>query len=66
MVAPKEKALDCGECHAKNGRLQNLPASTCLGATASDGLIFSGYLLIGGAFFGAILHAILRGCLAAT
>jgi len=25
MVAPKEEALSCEECHSKNGRLKNLP-----------------------------------------
>jgi len=38
MVAPKEKALACTECHSKAGRLAASTASTCRGATAcADG-----------------------------
>ena len=61
MVAPKEKALDCGECHAKNGRLQNLAGFYMPGRDSLKWLDILGYLLIGGAFFGAIVHAIMRG-----
>jgi len=61
MVAPKEKALDCAECHSKNGRLQNLAGFYMPGRDSFRWLDIFGYLLIGGAFFGAILHAVLRG-----
>ncbi len=61
MVAPKEKALDCGECHAPKGRLQDLAGFYMPGRDHFRWLDILGYLLIGGAFFGAIIHATLRG-----
>ena len=60
MVAPKEKALECGECHSKNGRLQNLAGFYMPGRDSMRWLDIMGYLMIGGAFFGVIAHAVLR------
>ena len=61
MVAPKEKALACSECHAKNGRLQNLAGFYMPGRDSFRWLDILGYLLMAGTLFGVILHATLRG-----
>lgn len=60
MVAPKEKALKCGECHSKNGRLANLTGFYMPGRDGLPWLDFIGYLILIGAIGGVILHAILR------
>jgi hypothetical protein len=60
MVAPKEKALKCGECHSKNGRLANLTGFYMPGRDGLPLLDFVGYLILVGAIGGVILHAILR------
>ncbi|MGO9172540.1 MAG: tetrathionate reductase family octaheme c-type cytochrome [Rhodomicrobium sp.] len=61
MVAPKEQALACGECHAKNGRLAALAGFYMPGRDNFKWLDLAGYLLIAGSFAGVMLHAMLRG-----
>jgi octaheme c-type cytochrome (tetrathionate reductase family) len=60
MVAPKDKALACGECHARDGRLASLTGFYMPGRDAFGWLDLLGYLAIGGAFVGVLLHGLLR------
>ncbi len=60
MVAPKDKALTCQECHAKDGRLAGLPGFYMPGRDANpwlDGLGFGLVGLVGAAVTG---HGLLR------
>ncbi len=59
-VAPKEKALACGDCHARQGRLDQLAGFYMPGRGNFRWLDWAGYLLIAAALAGAILHAVLR------
>ena len=61
MVAPKEKALACAECHAKNGRLAALAGFYMPGRDNFHWLDWAGYLLLAATFAGVLLHAMLRG-----
>jgi hypothetical protein len=61
MVAPKEKALSCGECHAKGGRLASLTGFYMPGRDGFGWLDVAGYLALAGSLGGVLLHAILRG-----
>ncbi len=60
MVAPKEKALKCGECHSKKGRLANLTGFYMPGRDSFALLDFFGYIALLGAIGGVLLHAVLR------
>ncbi len=60
MVAPKEQALACGECHARNGRLAALAGFYMPGRDNFQWLDWAGYLLMAGTFAGVLLHALLR------
>jgi octaheme c-type cytochrome (tetrathionate reductase family) len=59
MVAPKENALACNECHAREGRLSQLEGFYLPGR---DGrwLDWLGLLLAGGTLLGVLGHALLR------
>lgn len=59
MVAPREGALDCAECHRKNGRLEGLKDFYLPGRDARW-LDWLGLLLVGGTLLGALGHALLR------
>jgi octaheme c-type cytochrome (tetrathionate reductase family) len=61
MVAPKEKALACSECHAKDGRLASLTGFYMPGRDGFGWLDAAGYLALAGSLGGVLLHAILRG-----
>jgi octaheme c-type cytochrome (tetrathionate reductase family) len=61
MVAPKEQALACAECHARKGRLAALAGFYMPGRDNYPWLDLAGYLLIAATFAGVILHAFLRG-----
>ncbi len=63
MVAPKEQALRCSDCHAKEGRLAELAGFYMPGRDSLPWLDWAGYLLLAGAAGGVLLHALLR-CLA--
>lgn len=60
MVAPKEDALECGECHAKAGRLSHLKGFYMPG-TGNKLLDLIGLIAILGTLGGVLSHAALRG-----
>ena len=60
MVSPKDDALSCNECHAKEGRLKDLPGVYMPGASHSDWLDLIGLLAILGTLGGVLLHALIR------
>ncbi len=59
MVAPKEEAVACAECHAREGRLAGVGGFYLPGR---DGrwVDWLGVLLVGGALLGVLGHALLR------
>lgn len=61
MVAPKEDAVACGECHAAKGRLAGLTGFYLPGRRAPVWLDWLGWLLVGGTLLGVLGHAALRG-----
>jgi hypothetical protein len=60
MVAPKEDAMGCGDCHSKAGRLADLEGFYMPGRDSFKWLDIVGYLLILGALTIVVLHTILR------
>jgi octaheme c-type cytochrome (tetrathionate reductase family) len=60
MVAPKEKALNCVECHSRQGRLQNIAGIYLPGRDRVEWLDTAGYSLAGLAFLGVLGHGALR------
>ena len=60
MVAPKEKALACQECHARNGRLQELDGFYMPGRDNNKWLDIAGVLLVLGSLGGVLLHGLIR------
>lgn len=60
MVAPKEQALNCAECHSRQGRLQNIAGVYIPGRDRSAWLDTAGYSLAGLAFLGVLGHGALR------
>jgi len=60
MVAPKQDALACAECHRKDGRLDGLKGFYMPGRDSFRWLDILGYLALGGALLGVLLHALLR------
>ncbi|NEX11259.1 MAG: cytochrome C [Prosthecochloris sp.] len=60
MVSPKEEALSCVECHARNGRLQNLSGFYLPGRDTDRYLELFGLLVIVGSLAGVVVHGILR------
>jgi len=60
MVTPKDKALDCNECHAKEGRLKDLKGFYMPGRGDNDWLDLIGLLLILGTLGGVLIHALIR------
>ncbi|MBN2166096.1 MAG: tetrathionate reductase family octaheme c-type cytochrome [Marinilabiliaceae bacterium] len=61
MVATKDKALSCDECHVReNGRLASLPGFYLPGRDSNKGLSFFGQLLLIGALAAVFLHASVR------
>jgi octaheme c-type cytochrome (tetrathionate reductase family) len=65
MVAPKEKALSCNECHVReNGRLASLPGFYLPGRDHHAGLNILGKLMLYGALAGVLIHALARFILA--
>jgi len=60
MVAPKEDALNCAECHSRDGRLQELQGFYMPGRDRFLWLDILGYLALGGALVGVLLHGLLR------
>lgn len=62
MVAPKEDALKCGQCHTKgeDGRLAQLPGFYMPGRDSVKWLDILGYLALAGALAGVVLHGLAR------
>lgn len=61
MVAPKEQAVGCIECHTRNNsRLASLGGFYMPGRDSNNVIDFVGTLAICGAFFGAAIHAAIR------
>jgi len=60
MVAPKEDALGCTDCHNSNGRLADVPGFYMPGRDKSDTLDLIGSLLVLGTLGGVTLHGIGR------
>lgn len=60
MVAPSENALSCNECHSREGRLNDLEGFYMPGRDSFRWLDILGYLALGGALIGVLLHGLLR------
>ncbi len=60
MVAPKEKAVACGECHSRQGRLANLAGFYMPGRDRSGILDIIGWVLVLGAMVGVTAHGVMR------
>ena len=60
MVAPKEDALACQECHAKEGRLDKLTGFYMPGRDANRWLDLIGILVVLGTLLGVAGHAAIR------
>ena len=60
MVAPKEQALDCESCHAKDGRLANLAGFYMPGRDPGGPVDRIGLAILLAAIAGVIGHAVLR------
>jgi octaheme c-type cytochrome (tetrathionate reductase family) len=60
MVAPKEKALGCHECHAKAGRLDAIEGVYIPGRDANSLVNTLGWLAVGGTLAGVLLHGLIR------
>ena len=66
MVAPKEQAIGCAECHTRDGgRLENLAGFYLPGRDQIKGLDTSGIILILLALGGVIFHSAIRIMLSA-
>ncbi|WP_289682178.1 tetrathionate reductase family octaheme c-type cytochrome [Candidatus Venteria ishoeyi] len=60
MVAPKEDALTCNECHARKGRMENLKGFYMPGRDSNYWLDLLGILAIIGTVFGVLAHGLIR------
>jgi len=60
MVAPKDKALDCAQCHANDGRLAGVPGVWMPGRDRNAMLDAFGFGLVGLMLLGVIGHGGLR------
>ena len=60
MVAPTEKALGCGDCHSRNGRLQNVSGFYMPGRDRNEWLDRIGWLAVLGTLAGFLLHGLGR------
>lgn len=60
MVAPKEQALSCDECHSRDGRLDKLTDFYMPGRDKSDLLDIIGWLAVLGTLGGVSLHGLVR------
>jgi octaheme c-type cytochrome (tetrathionate reductase family) len=60
MVAPKDKALACAECHSHSGRMAALAGFYMPGRDSSTGLDAFGWILVFGSLAGVLGHGLLR------
>jgi hypothetical protein len=60
MVAPKEKAVGCNECHTKGGRLDKIEGIYIPGRDANSLVNLLGWLAVGGTLAGVSLHGLIR------
>jgi hypothetical protein len=60
MVAPKQQALTCSECHAKTGRLANLGGFYMPGRDVNRVVQLLGWALVLGSIAGVVLHGLGR------
>lgn len=60
MVAPASEAMDCQECHAKDGRLEGLAGVFMPGTDTNNWTGLLGKLIVLGALAGVLLHGALR------
>ena len=60
MVAPKEDALTCDECHVKEGRLKDLEGFYLPGSGSNHWLDNIGLLAVAGTLFGVLGHGLIR------
>jgi hypothetical protein len=60
MVAPKEKALACAQCHTSGGRLQSLRGFYLPGRDGHGWVNWLGLLIVGGTLLGVLGHALIR------
>ncbi|WP_274620292.1 hypothetical protein [Colwellia maritima] len=60
MVAPKENALHCADCHAKTGRLSSLNGVYIPGNTSHKWLDVLGLFLVFATLLGVLVHGIIR------
>jgi len=60
MVAPKEQALTCVECHSRNGRLANVPGFYLLGRDRGTGIDKIGIGMVLLTLLGVGIHGFIR------
>ena len=60
MVAPKENAVGCNECHTKGGRLDKIEGVYIRGRDANPMVNLIGWLAAGATLAGVLLHGLLR------
>ncbi|WP_412480379.1 tetrathionate reductase family octaheme c-type cytochrome [Azonexus sp. IMCC34839] len=60
MVAPKDKALGCNDCHARNGRLDKVSGIYIPGRDGHPLINTLGWLAAGGLLCGVSLHGLIR------
>jgi len=60
MVAPKENALDCAQCHSKNSRLKNLTGFYMPARDSFRVVDAAGWFGAAGALIAVLIHGIMR------
>lgn len=60
MVAPAKQAVDCIDCHRKNGRLENIEGIYIPGRDSFYLLDMAGWGMLLGTFAGILVHGLLR------
>ena len=61
MVAPKEDALACGDCHMANGRLSTVTGVYLPGRDRNRWVDLAGMILFFGTVGGILSHSVIRG-----
>ncbi len=60
MVAPADKAVKCGQCHAEDGRMQGLAGVFLPGTNSMSWVGLLGRLMVLATMAGVLLHIVLR------